>query len=122
MTADVLETLGRLTVLICAPAGPALASEAEAGDLVGAASWRGIDWIVMPASRLSDDFFRLSSGLAGAITQKFATYRLGLAVTGDISAHTEASTSLRDFVRESNRGRQVWFMEDVDSVRTRLTR
>ncbi|WP_443089398.1 DUF4180 domain-containing protein [Yinghuangia sp. ASG 101] len=53
--------------------------------------------------------------------QKFAAYRIGLAVIGDITDHTAASTSLRDFVRESNQGRQLWFLPDTDALRARLT-
>lgn len=52
--------------------------------------------------------------------QKFANYRVGLAVVGDVSAHVEASEALRDFVRESNRGQQVWFVADDAELETRL--
>jgi hypothetical protein len=40
-------------------------------------------------------------------------YGLRLAVVGDISEPLADSEALRDFVRESNRGRQVWFVADV---------
>ncbi|MEU3616305.1 DUF4180 domain-containing protein [Streptomyces sp. NPDC006872] len=47
-------------------------------------------------------------------------YRLGLAVVGDISRHTDAGTALQDLVRESNRGTQLWFLPHIDALRTRL--
>ncbi|MFF5359336.1 DUF4180 domain-containing protein [Streptomyces scabiei] len=51
---------------------------------------------------------------------KFVQYGVRLAVIGDMSRHTEASSSLRDFVRECSRGRQTWFPTDLDEVRERL--
>jgi hypothetical protein len=50
--------------------------------------------------------------LAGDVVQKFANYDIGLAVTGDITAWLEKSAPLRDFVREANRGRRLWFLPD----------
>jgi len=44
-----------------------------------------------------------------------------VAVVGDIAAHVEAGDALRDFVRESNRGTQLWFVPDVDALRARLS-
>jgi Domain of unknown function (DUF4180) len=41
-------------------------------------------------------------------------------VVGDISGALDRSASLRDFVRESNRGRQVWFVADGDELERRL--
>ena len=66
----------------------------------------------MPVARLDPAFFDLRSGVAGDIVQKFVNYGLRLAVVGDISESLERSGALRDFVRESNRGRQVWFVAD----------
>ncbi|GAA3599624.1 hypothetical protein GCM10022223_13850 [Kineosporia mesophila] len=117
---DTLQTLAGVTTLVCDPAGPPLSSEREATDLVANAAWQGATWVILPATRLDENFFHLRTGLAGAITQKFVTYRLGLAVTGDITHHTAASHALSDFVRESNRGRQLWFLPDLDAVVARL--
>lgn len=58
--------------------------------------------------------------LAGEIVQKFVYYRLNLAVVGDVSAHVEASTALRDFVREANRGRHLWFVGTAEEFAERL--
>ena len=48
------------------------------------------------------------------------TYRLHLVVVGDIARHVAASTALRDFVREANRGRQTWFVADAEELAARL--
>lgn len=64
-------------------------------------------------SRLSPDFFRLSTGLAGAVLQKCTNYSFRLAIVGDISAHTAKSGPLRDFVYESNKRGDVRFVDSL---------
>ncbi|NDV47845.1 DUF4180 domain-containing protein [Paludibacter sp. 221] len=61
-----------------------------------------------------DSFFDLKTGLAGEILQKFATYRMKLAIVGDFSE--VASKSLRDFIRESNRQKFINFVESVEKA------
>lgn len=74
----------------------------------------------MPVTRLPPEFFSLRSGLAGHMTQKFVNYRFQLAILGDVSAHLAGSQALRDFVRESNRGRQLWFVATEEELNQRL--
>ena len=74
----------------------------------------------MPVSRIAPEFFALRTGVAGAVVQKFVNYRLRLVVVGDVSEHVAASTALRDFVRESNRGGQPWFVADEAELAARL--
>ncbi|MFD5074116.1 DUF4180 domain-containing protein [Streptomyces sp. NPDC058371] len=115
-----LQTIHDVPVLMCAPEGEAIASEQDALDLIGNTVYQGAQWVVVPAERFDDAFFQLRTRVAGDIVQKFANYRVGLVVLGDISRHTEASSSLRDFVRECNRGRQTWFLADAEELRERL--
>lgn len=117
---DKLHHIADVPVLVCAPDGPAVEVERDATDLIGEGSYQGARWVVLPVSRLTDDFFHLRTRIAGDIVQKFATYRMGLIVMGDISPHTESSDALRDFVRESNRGRQLWFVPDTEALQQRL--
>ncbi|MED7952648.1 DUF4180 domain-containing protein [Kitasatospora sp. NPDC058201] len=100
--------------------GPAIRDESAAMDVIGDALGRDAAWVLVPAERFPDEFFTLSTRIAGGIVQKFATYRVGLAVLGDISRHTLASGALRDFVRESNRGGQLWFLADLAEFEARL--
>lgn len=96
--------------------GPPIASEDDARDIVGEAGFGGADLVVIPVERLPPEFFRLSSGLAGAILQKFTNYRLRVAVVGDISAYTARSAPLRDFVAESNRRGNVRFLASATEL------
>ncbi|KUN86199.1 DUF4180 domain-containing protein [Streptomyces griseoruber] len=119
-TASTLTTLHATRVLRCAPEGPALDGERAALDLVGDAMGQDAELVAVPAERCGTEFFRLRSGVAGAVVQKFANYRLRLAVVGDISRHLADSSALRDFVYESNRGRQLWFVADEGELAERL--
>ena len=64
-------------------------------------------------------FLQLRSGLAGEFIQKFVNHRLAFAVIGDVDRIAE-SEALRDFVRESNRGRSVFFLPDLDAFAAKL--
>jgi hypothetical protein len=90
--------------------GPPIASEQDALDLIGDALGHGAELVVIPAARLPPEFFRLASGLAGAMLQKFTNYHLRIAIVGDISVYTDRSVPLADFVRESNRRGAVRFL------------
>ena len=92
--------------------GPAIAAEADSNDVIGSTYGLGIDLIAIPVDRLVDDFFWLSTGLAGAVLQKFQQYGFRVAILGDISRFTAESPSLRDFIYESNRRGQVMFLAD----------
>ncbi|MFJ7147360.1 DUF4180 domain-containing protein [Streptomyces sp. NPDC100445] len=120
MTAQTIDTLHGVRVLHCAPDGPVLDGESAALDLIGDAFGHEAELVAVPVERIAEDFFRLGSGVAGAVVQKFVNYRLRLAVLGDISGHVARSTALRDFVYESNQGRQLWFLADAAELGTRL--
>ncbi|MGI5489051.1 DUF4180 domain-containing protein [Microtetraspora malaysiensis] len=119
---DTLRDFDGTAVLMCAANGDPLREERDAIDVIGEAMYLGAAWVAVPVERLHDDFFRLRTRVAGDFLQKFVNYRLGVAVVGDVSPYTEASTALRDFVRESNRGTHVWFVPDTEALRLRLTR
>jgi hypothetical protein len=107
-------------VLLCDPAGAPVAGGQDALDLIGAAL-ASAEIVAIPATRLDERFFSLGTGVAGEIMQKFVNYRLRLAIVGDIGAHVAASTALRDLVRESNRGRHVWFVADLAELDERIS-
>lgn len=70
--------------------------------------------IILPAQCLTKDFFALSNGLAGKILQKFSNYQMRMALVGDFSDYT--SKSLRDFIYESNKNKQIMFLSDIESA------
>jgi hypothetical protein len=116
-----LEHIHGVPVYLCSPDGPMLKGEADALEVIAEAG-RDADWAVIPVSRFGPDFFELSTRIAGEIVQKFVNYRMGFAMLGDISQHTDESVSLAAFVRESNRGRHIWFVSDMDELERQLAR
>ncbi len=116
-----VETIAGRQVLVFGPKGGPVRSDRDAVDLVGDALGEGVTWVAVPAERLGDDFFVLSTRIAGEVIQKFVNYQRRLVVFGDISRHLEASKPLRDFVYESNRGRHVWFVSSLGDLADRLT-
>src|SRR5215469_8390033 len=107
-------------VLECPAKGDPIRNERDAVDLIGAVACRDAGLIAIPGSRLESDFFRLKTGVAGQILQKFVTYRLRVAIVGDISKQVAESFALRDFVYECNRGDQIWFVQDLRELDERL--
>jgi hypothetical protein len=67
--------------------------------------------IIVYKENLGEDFFDLSSGLAGGILQKFSNYRVRLAIVGNFSGFE--SLRLKELILESNKGRQVNFVTDL---------
>jgi hypothetical protein len=116
---DDVVPIGGVPVLRCADDGPLLDGERAALHLVGEALGRA-ELLAVPVARIAPAFFDLSSRVAGEIVQKFVNYRLRLAVVGDVTEHVAASTALRDFVRECNRGSQTWFVADEAELAARL--
>ena len=67
---------------------------------------------------ITEDFFKLSTGIAGEILQKFATYSKKIAIIGDFSGYT--SKSLKDFIYECNQGSFVYFAADEQTAIMKL--
>lgn len=74
--------------------------------------------IVLNKEAISEDFFVLSTRLAGEILQKFINYGVRFAVYGDFSGYT--SKPLKDFMYESNKSKDFYFQSDVDSAINKL--
>ena len=76
--------------------------------------------IVIDKKLIVEDFFILSRGLAGEILQKYVNYGGRIAIYGDYSHYT--SKPLKDFIYESNKGKDVFFVATQDEAIEMLTR
>lgn len=74
--------------------------------------------IVLDKDLVCEDFFILSTGLAGEILQKFINYHIKAAIYGDYSHYT--SKPLRDFIYESNNGHDFFFVATREEAIERL--
>ena len=75
--------------------------------------------IALNKKAIAEEFFIPSTGLAGEILQKFINYGIKFAVYGDFSRYT--SKPLKDFIYESNHGKDVFFTSDREEAVKRLT-
>ncbi|MEF2965389.1 DUF4180 domain-containing protein [Paenibacillus sp. M1] len=88
-------------------------------DLIATVSYEvGTNKIVLNKSVISEDFFDLKTRLAGEIIQKFINYQTKVAIVGDFS--TYQSQSLKDFIYESNKGKDLFFLSDEDQAIEKL--
>lgn len=117
---DTIRDIHAMRVLICATDGEKLAREQDANTFIGTAWEHQAALVAIPVARLADDFFRLSTRLAGDAMQKFVNYNLRLAIVGDISHWLADSKALRDFVYEANKGQSIWFVTDIVDLEQRL--
>jgi hypothetical protein len=115
-----IRNFGGNAVYWCSPEGPGIAGEGDALDLIGEVFGHGSEWVAIPVARLSDNFFQLRTGVAGAFLQKLTNYRLRVAFVGDLTDRIAASEALAAFVTESNRGGHVWFVRDEAELEARL--
>lgn len=99
---------------------PSLCSADDVLDLAISARYEsGADRLVFNQAVFCEDFFVLSTGLAGEALQKLVNYRFKLAIVGDFSQVT--SKALRDFIRESNRGENVFFVPNEEAAIAKLS-
>lgn len=88
-------------------------------DLVATITYEtGCNCIVLNKAAITEDFFKLSTRLAGEILQKFINYHVKFAIIGDFS--TYSSKSLKDFIYESNNGKDVFFVSTEDEAIEKL--
>lgn len=74
--------------------------------------------IILDKKLIAEDFFILSTGFAGEILQKFINYDVKIAIYGDYSMYT--SKPLKDFIYESNNGKDVFFVSSKEEAIEKL--
>lgn len=104
-----IEVIGKTAVV--REKGVLIDSGSSAVELLATVRYEtGCSAVILSKEQLDEAFFRLSTGLAGEVLQKFVNYQMRLGIVGDLSGYT--SKLLQDFVRESNEGRQICFQPD----------
>jgi hypothetical protein len=69
---------------------------------------------IIKKENLNNDFYDLKTGFAGELLQKISNYSKRLAITGDFSRIK--SGALKDFIYESNKMKQVIFVETIEDA------
>lgn len=90
-------------------------------DLLVTANYEtGTKNIIIDKKLINEDFFILSTGFAGEVLQKFINYGGRIAIYGDFSHYI--SKPLKDFMYESNKGKDIFFVSSKDEAVDMLTR
>ena len=109
--------IGSVAVIQCQ--SPLITGAKSALDLMASIRYEHhVTSIAIDKAAFSEDFFVLSTGMAGEILQKFVTYQMKLAIIGDYSNYT--SKPLRDFMYESNKGSHIFFVATRDEAMVKL--
>ncbi|MDF2656254.1 MAG: hypothetical protein K0R19_2728 [Bacillota bacterium] len=89
-------------------------------DFIATVSYEtGCAAVILNKEAVSEEFFDLSTKIAGEILQKFVLYRMKLAVVGDFSVYS--SKSLKDFIYECNKGNDLFFVADEAMAEEKLS-
>ena len=117
-----IEAITENGVLVALAEGPEklLTSTQAALDLAMTVQYEtGAQRLALPKKLVAEEFFILSTGVAGEILQKFINYRVKAAIYGDYSRYT--SKPLRDFIYESNNGHDFFFVSTKEEAVQKLT-
>lgn len=79
----------------------------------------GSNYLIITKESITEDFFVLSTRLAGEVLQKFINYNIKVAITGDYSGYT--SKPLKDFIYECNNGKDIFFLSTVEEAIDKFT-
>ena len=119
MTITKIEKNGILCAIVDSDE-PLITDTQSALDVLMTAKYEaGTKNIVISKELIVEDFFILSTGLAGEILQKYINYGGRIAIYGDYSHYT--SKPLHDFIYESNKGKDVFFVGTQEEAIDRLT-
>lgn len=86
----------------CASAERLLRTEKDALDLIAASFENDTPLMIIHEEALSEDFFNLRTGLAGAVLQKFMNYHIKVAAI--ISSEEKINDRFREMSLEANKG------------------
>ena len=91
-----------------------ISNEEDGKDLVGNMYFQGFDTVIINKDKLTPSFFELKNKMAGEILQKFSTYGIRIIIIGDFK--NIESESLKSFILESNKGRNVNFVSSLNEA------
>ncbi len=94
--------------------GIVLSNIDDALDIIGNTGYLDVYKVMVKEEQVTPDFFDLKTKIAGDILQKFAQYGIQLAIVGDFAKFE--SKALRDFIYESNKQGQIYFVESIEQA------
>ena len=86
----------------------------DALDVMADASYYEARSLILREKNLSPEFFDLRTRVAGEILLKFSNYMVKMAIIGEFEKYK--SESLKAFIWESNKGKQIFFVPDRETA------
>jgi len=99
--------------------GMPLESDLDAVSLVAVCIENRADRILIHEGVLSENFFKLRTGIAGVFMQKFENYDIKAAIV--VGGSLVRGSSFVDMMSEVNRGERIRFFSEDDPAREWLT-
>ena len=81
--------------------GDKFETEQDALEVVSMGMAQDVNRVLIRGERMADDFFRLRTGIAGSILQKWAQYGMKVAM---VLTEDKKKGKFEDFLAETNRG------------------
>lgn len=120
MTINLIEK-NSTAVAVIGENGFNISSAQDALDMIATVSYEHhCNRIAVYKSSFSNDFFVLSTGMAGEVLQKFMNFRAKLAIIGEHRNYT--SKPLNDFIYECNNGNDIFFVSTEAEAIERLSK
>jgi hypothetical protein len=95
------------------PGEPLIQNDTDCTDVIGFCLSSGVSSLLVYPENLPGGFFELKTGEAGALLQKFRTYRIRVAaVVGPL----DPGSRFAQMAAEENRGSHSRFFEDQESA------
>lgn len=88
--------------ILCDSTDTPLGSEQDSLDLVAACGENDTNLILLHSGAISDDFFKLRTGLAGKVLQKFINYRIRAAVV--LTNEQKITGKFKEVIAETSKG------------------
>ncbi len=102
----------------CLSAERTLDTEQDALDLLSICMENDTNLLVIHAAALADDFFKLKTGVAGMMLQKFVNYRIKTAVI--LTGEMVFKGKFKDMLAESSRGNNFRIFDSITEAETWL--
>ncbi|HZU86540.1 MAG TPA: DUF4180 domain-containing protein [Anaerolineaceae bacterium] len=103
MEYQLIESNG-VKIIDCLPDGGVIANEDDALALVALCGENHTDRVLLNSSNLTNDFYYLRTGLAGAVLLKFSNYHIRAAAI--LEPKLVSRGHFREMVTETNQGNQ----------------
>ncbi|MGG6313672.1 DUF4180 domain-containing protein [Paenibacillus macerans] len=101
-------------IIVVASAEPPIGGGQDAIQLVEASIEHGTGLLVLHAEALSEDFFKLRTGVAGDILQKFVNFSLQAAVV--VSSQSLIKGKMKELLAESKQGKVFRVFDSQDEA------